>query len=456
MGGKYYLNSRPMVYSTTIHAVLLCIWFSCSVLSTLTNKLLMLEFPYPITISAIHMLSSVVVDIAILYKKGYNHYPLNQQLILSSIPVAMCINAGKVLTYFSYGLVPASLTHTAKASAPVFSVAASKILLNHVPKLNTCLSLIPITLGVILCAANDLELQFLGFFAAVAASLAQVLNSIFTKKALGITNNNGENSTTIAPDPLVYHMYTAGMAVLILFPLAAIIEFHAIYNGYKHDHVTIDQPAIVYPYNPSTLILFSLLFHYAQNLSSIYYLDSVTVLTHTVAQSMKRFLVIGCSLLYFHTKVNKMNFMGIGLALLGFFSYSMAKQAESPKKLEQTPSRSAGSNGLIGSANNNNINASGPNSNGGHKSSLKMKHLIADGRDGYNSESESTNRVQNSPTIVNRHVVHLDIAPSPMNQAVAAPQPHLTINSNLVNKDTTQRTDSINGSPNPSSHQHIK
>ena len=98
-------------------ALLLLVWFSSSIVSTLINKMLMIHFPYPVTISAVHMLSSVVVDWFIVLSRGLSLAPFRWDVFWQCVPVAATINFGKTLTYVSYGMVPASLTHTAKVSA---------------------------------------------------------------------------------------------------------------------------------------------------------------------------------------------------------------------------------------------------------------------------------------------------------------------------------------------------
>ena len=74
------------------------------------------------------------------------------------------------------------------------------------------------------------------------------------------------------------------------------------------------------------LLLFSVSLHYLQNISSIYFLAHVSVLSHQVAQSMKRMMVITCSVFYFSTPVTALNVVGMGLALVGFSAYSLTKQ----------------------------------------------------------------------------------------------------------------------------------
>ena len=124
MGSKSALSSSARWRTTVWLGFLLLVWFSSSILSTLVNAVLMKHFPYPVTISAVHMLSSVVVDWFIIVSRGLSLLPFRTDVFWQCLPVATTINFGKTLTYVSYGMVPASLTHTAKVG-PSSSLACS-------------------------------------------------------------------------------------------------------------------------------------------------------------------------------------------------------------------------------------------------------------------------------------------------------------------------------------------
>ena len=294
---------------------LLLVWFSSSIISTLVNKLLMKAFPYPVTISAVHMCSSVVVDYIIISSRGMSVAPFRSDVFFNALPVAATINFGKTLTYVSYGLVPPSLTHTAKASSPLFSVILTKLMFNRWPNTPTAVSLLPLSIGVILSAISELDLVIVGFLAAVAAALANVLNSIYTKRALNHIST---------PDPLIFHMYTSATATVMLAP----------YVIFK-DAVDMSRSSTIQPHDGATssvamqLLLISLALHYLQNISSIYFLSHVTVLTHQVAQSLKRLFIIASSVVYFNTPTTPLNIFGMAIALAGFFAYSLAKSSSS-------------------------------------------------------------------------------------------------------------------------------
>ena len=122
------------------------------------------------------------------------------------------------------------------------------------------------------------------------------------------------------------------------------------------------------------LLLFSVSLHYLQNISSIYFLAHVSVLSHQVAQSLKRLLVIACSVFYFHTPVTALNVVGMSLALVGFFAYSLTKQSAA--------AAAAG-----------NVNGDGWSASGGksqhspHGNGLYNSHPLSD-REGRESGSE--------------------------------------------------------------------
>ena len=108
----------------------------------------------------------------------------------------------------SDGMVPASLTHTVKSSSAVFSVLLSRVMSGRWPSLATSISLFPIACGVTLAALTELEFDTLGFLAALVATLANVGHSAYSKQVLRKTGS----------DPLILHMYTSALSLVLLAP----------------------------------------------------------------------------------------------------------------------------------------------------------------------------------------------------------------------------------------------
>lgn len=96
------------------------LWISSSVIGTITNKKIMKVFPFPVSLSVIHIISGGLMDGFLLIQRQLPVF-LNRDIMTGSIPVALCLAVGKILTYFSYGKIPVSLTHTVKVKLIFFS-----------------------------------------------------------------------------------------------------------------------------------------------------------------------------------------------------------------------------------------------------------------------------------------------------------------------------------------------
>lgn len=312
---------RSHSHTNTIHsqrpsyvtALLLFVWMCSAIASTLTNKTLMNVFPYSVTLTLIHLLASVTVDSIIIYYRNLSLLPFNKQLFIQTLPVAAAINFSKTLTYMSYGYVPASLTHTAKASSPIFSVIISKLMYNKLPSNTVCLSLIPITVGVTLSALTEINFVLFGFICAVIAAVAAVLNTLYGKQALHHTS---------CPDPIIFHFYASVSAVLMVAPYAIIHDGSEIYHSIRGQASISDGLVHMIPFQ---MIIFSLSMHYIQNITSVYYLAGTTVLTHQVVGTAKRLVVIASTVLYFGNPVGLMNALGMMIAVAGYLCYGIAK-----------------------------------------------------------------------------------------------------------------------------------
>ena len=96
MGSKHAAHASSVrLRSLLWMSSLLLVWFTSSIVSTLINKMLMTHFPYPVTISFVHMLSSVVVDLFIVLSRGLSLRPFRLDIFWQCLPVAATINFGQ-------------------------------------------------------------------------------------------------------------------------------------------------------------------------------------------------------------------------------------------------------------------------------------------------------------------------------------------------------------------------
>ena len=103
------------------------------------------------------------------------------------VPLSLMAVSAKVLTYWSYDRVPVSITHTAKASAPLFNVSLAWLIYSRKHALPVYMSLIPIVLGVSMASVSEFninDLAFVGVMCAIGSSLIGVAQNMYSKYLL--------------------------------------------------------------------------------------------------------------------------------------------------------------------------------------------------------------------------------------------------------------------------------
>jgi heme/copper-type cytochrome/quinol oxidase subunit 3 len=93
----------------------MCIWFIAAVVSTISNKQLVMTFDFPIFLTVVHLASAWIFDWAMLKAvRKAKSTRIRKDLLLATMPIGIMLALGKMLTYISYEHIPASLTHTVK------------------------------------------------------------------------------------------------------------------------------------------------------------------------------------------------------------------------------------------------------------------------------------------------------------------------------------------------------
>jgi hypothetical protein len=118
-------------------------WIASGVGSTIVNKKFMVQFPYPMTLTLMHLISGTCFDSIILHRSRAG-LAFSSELMLAAVPTGILLFLTKVATYFSYEQVPASLVHTLKVNIiPLSRACADVSCFSH---LLLSLELLPLTL----------------------------------------------------------------------------------------------------------------------------------------------------------------------------------------------------------------------------------------------------------------------------------------------------------------------
>jgi solute carrier family 35 protein E1 len=215
-----------------------------------------------------------------------------------------------------------SFVQIVKASEPVVACILSASLLGQVFSLPVYLSLLPIVGGVALSSFTELSFTWLAFGSAMMSNVAGAVRAILAKKQMG--KPQGENMS----DANLYAVLTI-MSFMLLLPVSLMIEPPA--------KIMATWSAATAAGISSGYILFNLLSagicYYLYNETAFLALGRVTPVTHAVANTVKRIVIILASMSLFGTRMTPLGMAGSGIAVAGAFLYALAKQfSAKPKK----------------------------------------------------------------------------------------------------------------------------
>jgi len=220
-------------------------------------------------------------------------------------------HAGSVL---GLGAGAVSFAQILKACEPAFSAVNEVIFLGEVQAWQVYITLIPIIGGVALASLGELSFSWLAVIACMIANQCAALKAVTGKgvmkqawaKSMGAANQYG--IVNIA-------------SWLTLLPIALFVE------GPKAK-ASFDKYVAVAP-NKKKDILFNTLASgfafYLYNEVSFMALNKVSPVTHSVANTLKRVVIIVVSCIVFKTKMTTESIVGSTVAITGTLLYSLAK-----------------------------------------------------------------------------------------------------------------------------------
>ena len=214
-----------------------------------------------------------------------------------------------------------------QALSPLFTVAAYAILFNVSYSLNTYISLLPLTIGVMLVCTFDVSgSNFLGLSCAFGSALIFVSSNIFFKKVMP----SGSQTSSHRLDKLNLLFYSSGMAFVLMIPVWLYCDFpklmaayyapkHYTYLGGDDEKLAAATHSVVYYFFLNGTV------HFAQNIIAFIILASTSPVTYSIASLIKRVAVICIAILWFAQSVHPIQAFGIAMTFTGLYMYNQAK-----------------------------------------------------------------------------------------------------------------------------------
>ncbi|KAL7427469.1 hypothetical protein ACHAXM_000869 [Skeletonema potamos] len=215
--------------------------------------------------------------------------------------------------------VPVSFVETIKATAPAFTVLFARLILKEHTPSPVMLTLLPVVGGLILCSKSELRFDTIGFMAAVTNNCADCVQNVMSKRML----------THLRPTQLQF--YTSVAALVLQCPWVLrdvsnmIMSSWSAGGGETMIHPEDDEGD---PNEMSLgkLLLIDAVFYHLQSVSAYCTMGCMSPVSQSVANTLKRALLVWASILYFHNPITNSGILGIIMVVSGVFLYNHVRR----------------------------------------------------------------------------------------------------------------------------------
>uniref|UniRef100_A0A5S6QCP5 TPT domain-containing protein n=1 Tax=Trichuris muris TaxID=70415 RepID=A0A5S6QCP5_TRIMR len=298
--------------------IFLCLlWYLLSASGNVLNKLILQEFPFPLTLATSSIVTTSISSIPL--GKRVAAADRRRQTVLSFqkfftmiIPLALGKLVAVSMSFLCLYKVPVSYAHTVKAMMPLFSVICARLIVGEKQTTMVYLSLLPIVTGVVIASCSEMSFNFVGLISALCSTFSYALINSYVKKVMRDTG--------------LHHVYLLGRIAqttcLLIFPIWI---FHDVLNFAKVD-LKLSWVTL------SGGVLLSGFLNFAQNVCTFSLISRLSVLSYAVANVTKRITVISVSLLTLKNPVTFINVCGMLTAVFGVLGYTQANSIAQRRK----------------------------------------------------------------------------------------------------------------------------
>ncbi|KAL8828987.1 MAG: hypothetical protein Q9170_006366 [Blastenia crenularia] len=275
---------------------ILLLYFLLNLGLTLYNKAVMIMFPFPFLLTALHAASGMIGTQALLTRRVFTLKYLSGRdtVLLSAFSILYTANIA--VSNASLAMVTIPFHQTVRALTPVFTVVVYRMAFASIYATATYISLIPIIIGVMLASYGDLSATTLGFFVTLLGTALAAIKTIATNR-----------------------LQTAGLrlsALELLYRMSPIACVQSLIVGYVHGEFDRFEPRVL-GVKGLLVVLANGVIAFGLNVASFEANKRSGALTMTIAANVKQVLTVMLSVLIWRIPISVMNASGIALTLVG-------------------------------------------------------------------------------------------------------------------------------------------
>lgn len=291
-------------------AVWCTVWLALNISTTLVNKgiFTFLKFPFPISVSLIHMTFTAAFSLVSIQLMGIPTKALTtrQHIQVGLFSMLFCMNI--VVGNLSINFTSVAMSQVIRSSIPGFTMLLSYQILGKTFSSAHVFTVGLVIVGVALATYGDLEFTWVGFILTVTGCVLSSLKSITTSIFL-------VGDLKFHPMELILRMSSFAIPQMVI--LAYLYgETHKIFGLGPEQEGFDFYPAILAALAVNGIMAFSL------NFSNFMFTKSTSALTVTVAGSVKNVLTIVLSVLVFSTPITLLNSIGTVVTIAGASAYN--------------------------------------------------------------------------------------------------------------------------------------
>ncbi|TFK89532.1 TPT-domain-containing protein [Polyporus arcularius HHB13444] len=325
----------------------LLIYFALNLGLTLYNKGVLVRFPYPYTLTAVHALFGSVGGYLLRRRNAYTpaQLSLKSYAVLAAYSVLFAVNIA--VSNLSLQLVTIPFHQVVRAATPIFTTLISTSLFGVRFSNTKLVTLVPVMLGVILATYGDYYFTPLGFLLTLFGTFLAALKTIYT--------NILQSSPSVSDQP------TAPSSFFTQLFIPTRLNLHPLDLLTRMSPLAFVQCVLYAYYSGELARMRTAVAHSGASLSGWWYLlllvgngciafglnvvsftanGKVGALNMTVAANVKQVLTILLAVAIFNLTITPANAAGILVTILGGALYAWVEYEE---KASKRVARSSGS-----------------------------------------------------------------------------------------------------------------